>query len=189
MCAWHLQRYVALSSSHAETECGGMYVQDCMEMRSVDAVHAAMAPAAVELLTGPLLQRQVLLRCPERGNVPLVYAASWWNHNEGGALLRDASVPVGAVFRKQRVEVFRDIHSVHFGHCDQLEDMFGTHGPMWGREYVFWHDGKPLTVIHEVFSPTLDEYLGSSEGVRSNVLNGSSKIHSSNGAYSSNSGS
>jgi len=27
-------------------------------------------------------------------------------------------------------------------------------------QYVFWHDDKPLTVIHEIFSNRLDRYLG-----------------------------
>lgn len=154
-------------------------------MRSVDASQTSVAPAAVELLTAPLLQRQVLLRSSETGSAPLVYAASWWNQCEGSRLLQDASVPVGAVFRKQRVEVFRDIHTVYFGHCEELEDMLGTHGPMWGREYVFWHDGKPLTVIHEVFSPVLDEYLGSlGRASDSSRQNGSSEILASNGASS-----
>jgi p-hydroxybenzoic acid synthase len=43
----------------------------------------------------------------------------------------------------------------------------GTSGPFWGRLYLFWHGGQPLTVIHEVFSPHLAEYLlpGKSDSV------------------------
>ncbi|MFM6197906.1 MAG: chorismate pyruvate-lyase family protein, partial [Dolichospermum sp.] len=26
--------------------------------------------------------------------------------------------------------------------------------------YLFWHHGKPLTLIYEVFSPFLTKYLG-----------------------------
>lgn len=37
---------------------------------------------------------------------------------------------------------------------------FGQEGPFWGRSYVFWHDGRPLTIIYEVFSPRLQDYLG-----------------------------
>lgn len=33
-------------------------------------------------------------------------------------------------------------------------------GPFWGREYIFWHGGRPLTVIYEVFSSALEEFLG-----------------------------
>ena len=40
----------------------------------------------------------------------------------------------------------------------------GVDGPFWGRQYVFWHGGKPLTVIYEVFSPRLQEYLGPISG-------------------------
>ena len=39
---------------------------------------------------------------------------------------------------------------------------FQAQGPFWGRQYLFWHDGKPLTLIYEVFSTALEEFLGSS---------------------------
>jgi chorismate--pyruvate lyase len=31
---------------------------------------------------------------------------------------------------------------------------------MWGRHYIFYHQGMPLTVIYEAFSNSLEEYLG-----------------------------
>ncbi len=37
---------------------------------------------------------------------------------------------------------------------------FGHEGPFWGREYIFWRDGQPVTLINEIFSPALEEYLG-----------------------------
>ena len=37
---------------------------------------------------------------------------------------------------------------------------FQASGPFWGRHYVFWHNGKPLTLIYEVFSTALEQYLG-----------------------------
>lgn len=37
---------------------------------------------------------------------------------------------------------------------------FGEPGPFWGRHYIFWHDSKPLTLIYEVFSPSLQRFLG-----------------------------
>jgi chorismate lyase len=80
--------------------------------------------------------------------------------------MKDVGVPIGALFRMQRMEVFREIRKVYFGNSEVLQGMFGHSGPMWGREYVFWHNGKPLTLIHEVFSPTLDHYLGNSQPSR-----------------------
>ncbi|GFR46140.1 hypothetical protein Agub_g7666 [Astrephomene gubernaculifera] len=41
-----------------------------------------------------------------------------------------------------------------------LEALLGCEGPFWGRQYIFWSGGKPLTLIYEVFSPRLQEYLG-----------------------------
>jgi chorismate lyase len=37
---------------------------------------------------------------------------------------------------------------------------FGEAGPFWGRQYFFWHNEKPLTLIYEVFSPALQRLLG-----------------------------
>jgi hypothetical protein len=49
---------------------------------------------------------------------------------------------------------------VSLGHNEQLEQHFGCPGPFWSRQYYFWHGGTPLTLIHEVFSPKLEAYLG-----------------------------
>jgi hypothetical protein len=40
------------------------------------------------------------------------------------------------------------------------EVSFDQTGPFWGRNYLFWHQGKPLTAIYEVFSPVLAKFLG-----------------------------
>ena len=45
-----------------------------------------------------------------------------------------------------------------------LEQAFNESGPFWGRHYLFWHHGQPLTLIYEVFSPYLRNYLGPMEG-------------------------
>ena len=52
------------------------------------------------------------------------------------------------------------VHYVYHGHCPELESLLGCAGPFWGRQYFFWHDGRPLTLIYEVFSPRLQQYLG-----------------------------
>jgi chorismate lyase len=128
-------------------------------MRTVGSVALNAAPD-VDLLKQPWLQRQVLMRSGHPESTALVYAASWWNEADAAHLLKDASVPVGAVLRQSRAEIFRDIRSVYLGDCPKLALMFGAPGPFWGRDYVFWRHGRPLTVIHEVFSPQLSRYLG-----------------------------
>ena len=133
-------------------------------------------PREVAQLGEPVLQRQVFLQDPSQG-VPcvrhragvngtsaapcnLVYAASWWNAHVAKQYLKDASQPIWASLSQGRTELYRDIREVTYGKCPALEDPFGCDGPFWGRDYVFWHGGKPLTVIHEVFSPALSQYLG-----------------------------
>ena len=48
---------------------------------------------------------------------------------------------------------------MRLGHSHELAAYFGAPGPFWGRQYLFWSSGAPLTLIHEVFSPTLAGYL------------------------------
>lgn len=125
------------------------------------------APAEVaELLEGPHLQRQVYLRtaqaAPEATEEPspvLVYAASWWNAGAVGEYLRDTSKPIWTNLSQERTELYRDIRRVYHGECEALRGPLGRSGPFWGRDYVFWHNGAPLTAIHEVFSPALSRYL------------------------------
>jgi chorismate-pyruvate lyase len=142
-------------------------------------------PVEVALLKPPHLQRQVYLKDPSPPRVQrhdlaarahasgaetgqqessqpriLVYAASWWNADTVGCFLKDASKPIWASLSQERTELYRDIRTVYYGECADLESRFETTGPFWGRDYLFWHSGQPLTVIHEVFSTSLCDYLG-----------------------------
>ena len=53
---------------------------------------------------------------------------------------------------------------MYHGHSAALQARFGRPGPFWGRCYLFHHKGRPLTLIHEVFSPALEAYLGPMHG-------------------------
>jgi chorismate lyase len=61
---------------------------------------------------------------------------------------------------KLRTELYRDVQGIYYGNSPVLAEAFGEQGPLWGRHYVFWHHGQPLTLIYEVFSPYLQQYLG-----------------------------
>jgi chorismate lyase len=56
--------------------------------------------------------------------------------------------------------LYRDVQGIYYGHSEALESGFQEKGPFWGRHYLFWHHGQPLTLIYEVFSPFLTKYLG-----------------------------
>jgi chorismate lyase len=116
------------------------------------------APAQIEKVPGPHVRRQVWLRTASGQR--LAYAASWWEASHVDDYLKNRSLPVWASLAQLRTELYRDIQGIYFGHSAALEDAFEQKGPFWGRHYLFWHHGKPLTLIYEVFSPYLIKYLG-----------------------------
>ncbi|NJK41077.1 MAG: DUF98 domain-containing protein [Acaryochloridaceae cyanobacterium SU_2_1] len=116
------------------------------------------APDLIKVVPGPRLRRQVWLRT-ESGQ-RLAYATSWWEASHVDDYLQNRSLPIWASLAHLRTELFRDISLVFCGRSAELSAAFDHPGPFWGRYYLFWHDGQPLTLIHEVFSPHLEKYLG-----------------------------
>jgi chorismate lyase len=118
------------------------------------------APELILELPGPRLRRQVWLQTASGQR--LAYATSWWEASHVDRYLRDRALPIGSNLANLRMEFYRDICEVFLGDSEALEAGFGYPGPYWGRYCLFWHNGKPLTLIYEVFSPYLDLYLGQS---------------------------
>ena len=117
------------------------------------------APDQVVKVPGPHLRRQVWLRTASGQR--LAYAASWWEASHVDEYLKNRTLPIWASLAQLRTELYRDIQGIYFGHSAALEEAFEQKkGPFWGRHYLFWHHGKPLTMIYEVFSPYLVRYLG-----------------------------
>lgn len=116
------------------------------------------APSQIQVLPGPRLRRQVWLRTASGQR--LAYATSWWEASHVDEYLQNRSLPIWASLARLRTELYRDVQGLHFGHSPELERAFGQAGPFWGRHYLFWHHGQPLTLIYEVFSPYLTKYLG-----------------------------
>ena len=130
---------------------------ECREMRPIGRDLRGLPPE-VGAIEGPLLQRQVFLRHPVSGE-PLLYAASWWNAETAGEVLKDAELPMWVSLEEQRRGLYRELQEVFLGDSEFLESAFGAQGPLWGRSYTFYLDGAPLTVVYEVFSPGLDAFL------------------------------
>lgn len=145
---------------HLQLLTGLAVSTECLEMRSIGRDLAGL-PSEVGAIAGPLLQRQVFLRHPTSGE-PLLYAASWWNTETAGDILKDAGLPMWVSLEEQRRGLYRELQEVCLGDSEFLETTFGSKGPFWGRSYTFYLDGAPLTVVYEVFSPSLDAFLGPS---------------------------
>ncbi len=115
------------------------------------------APSDVNNVPAPRLRRQVWLRTASGQR--LAYATSWWDANHVDEYLQNRALPIWESLSRLHTELYRDIQGVYYGNSEALESAFGEKGPFWGRHYLFWHDGQPLTLIYEVFSPYLRKYL------------------------------
>jgi chorismate lyase len=130
---------------------------DVIDMSAIGA-NADGAPAQIQMVPSPWIRRQVWLRTASGQR--LAYATSWWEASHVDEYLQNRSLPIWASLARLRTELYRDVQGIHYGHSVPLELAFGQRGPFWGRHYLFWHHGRPLTLIYEVFSPYLTRYLG-----------------------------
>ncbi len=117
-----------------------------------------VAPDEIRVVPGPRLRRQVWFRTASGQR--LAYATSWWEASHIDEYLQNRSLPIWANLTRLRTELYRDIQGIYYGHSHPLALAFNQPGPFWGRHYLFWHNGVPLTLIYEVFSPYLTRYLG-----------------------------
>ncbi|HEY9847021.1 MAG TPA: chorismate lyase [Candidatus Caenarcaniphilales bacterium] len=116
------------------------------------------APELIQVVPGPRLRRQVWLRTASGQR--LAYATSWWEASHVDEYLQNRALPIWSSLAELRTELYRDIQGIYLGDSNALALAFGLPGPFWGRHYLFWHNGQPLTLIYEVFSPYLRKYLG-----------------------------
>jgi chorismate lyase len=116
------------------------------------------APEALQMVPGPRVRRQVWLKTASGQR--LAYATSWWEARHVDEYLENKALPIWASLAKLRTELYRDVQGIYCGESPALTEAFGESGQLWGRHYLFWHHGQPLTLIYEVFSPYLQRYLG-----------------------------
>jgi chorismate lyase len=142
---------------HLQLLTGEPTTVDVLDM-SVVGMDTDDAPPEIQEIPGPRLRRQVWLRTP--AGQRLAYATSWWNADHVDEYLQNRSLPIWTSLGKLRTELHRDVRGVYCGTSPVLSQGFGEPGMLWGRHYLFWHHGQPLTLIYEVFSPHLQRYLG-----------------------------
>lgn len=129
---------------------------DLIDMSAIGQT-SDQAPPQILQIPGPRVRRQVWLT---NGGERTAYATSWWEQSHVDEYLENRSLPIWASLAKLRTELYRDVQGLYYGHSDAIAEAFGHPGPFWGRHYLFWHHGQPLTMIYEVFSPKLEKYLG-----------------------------
>ena len=125
----------------------------------LDPLSNKEAPREINQLQGPLIRRQVWIRNQDKD---LAWAESWWNAEQVSENLKAKEEPIWKNLTQDRSELFREVDSISLVNSEWLEDEFCFQGPFWSRNYRFFRNKKPLTIIREVFNPHLENLLGSS---------------------------
>ena len=130
-------------------------------------------PREINQLKEPLIRRQVWIR---NQNKNLAWAESWWNSEQVSKNLKSKEEPIWKNLTQDRSELFREVDSISIVNSNWLEEEFCFEGPFWSRNYRFFRNKKPLTIIREVFNPLLETWLGPS-GIQnfSNLYSSSSR--------------
>lgn len=122
------------------------------------------APVDIALIPAPRIRRQVWLRSQRTGEV-LSHATTWWSEATIQKYLSDPSLPIWVSLNQKYTELYRDLKGIYQGVCPALADTFGCSeiNAYWGRHYLLWHGGAPITMLYEIYSPAIAKYLGASK--------------------------
>lgn len=145
------------TTRHLQLLTGEPIVVDVIDMSWIGD-DADQAPELLQAIQSPRLRRQVWLRT--QSGQRLAYATSWWEADHVDEYLHNRSLPIWSSLAHLRMELYRDVRQIFVGTSKSLTAEFDQQGDIWGRNYLFWHDGKPITLIYEVFSPVLERYIG-----------------------------
>ena len=139
----------------------------------IDPLFKKEGPKEIDQLKEPLIRRQVWIR---NQNKNLAWAESWWNSQQVSQNLKSKEEPIWKNLTQDRSELFREVDSISIVNSNWLEEEFCFEGPFWSRNYRFFRNKKPLTIIREVFNPLLETWLGPS-GIQnfSNLYSSSSR--------------
>ena len=127
---------------------------------NVDNLYSKEGPKEIAQLHPPLVRRQVWIK---NNDIPLAWAESWWNIEQVSRNLTNKKEPIWKNLTQDRSELFREVDAISIVNSKWLEEQFLTKGPFWSRNYRFFRDKKPLTIIREVFNPYIEKWLGNSE--------------------------
>lgn len=116
------------------------------------------APPDIDAIPTPRIRRQIWLKSTQ-GEI-FSHATSWWAKATIANHLQNPSLPIWKSLNQKHTELYRDLRQVYYGDCPGVTATFGLPGPYWGRHYLLWHGGAPITLIYEVYSPILQKYLG-----------------------------
>jgi chorismate lyase len=118
------------------------------------------APLGIEAIPAPRTRRQIWLRSAATGEI-FSHATSWWQTETMSQHLKNPSLPIWKSLNQKHTELYRDLKGIYQGYSPGLSPTFGQE-PCWGRHYLLWNGGAPITLIYEIYSPAIATYLGAS---------------------------
>ena len=124
-----------------------------------DPIAEEEIPYEINQLKKPLIKRQVWIK---NDDMTLAWAESWWNIEQVNINLTNREEPIWKNLTKDRSELFREVDAISLANSKWLNIEFGHKGPFWSRNYRFFRNKKPLTIIREVFNPFIETWLGNS---------------------------
>ena len=126
---------------------------------NLDQLSIPKAPEEINQLKKPLIRRQVWI---ENDEMTLAWAESWWNIDQVRLNLKNTKDPIWKNLTKDRSELFREVDSISIVDAEWIQQKFKYQGPFWSRNYRFFRNKKPLTIIREVFNPYIEKWIGDS---------------------------
>nr|YP_009628729.1 hypothetical protein [Acrochaetium secundatum]QBX88512.1 hypothetical protein [Acrochaetium secundatum] len=84
-----------------------------------------------------------------------IFAQSYWQIIPQEKSFLNLNKPIGKALIQTEINMHRNLFSIYFGYCNDIEKQFNHNGPLWGRSYKITPGCLSPIFIHEVFSPSL----------------------------------
>jgi chorismate-pyruvate lyase len=100
-----------------------------------------------------LLKREVWL--VNEDHKSMAFAESYRTRNNLQTTSLYYNQPIGKSMIEAEIDIHRQLQTIYYGYSSEIEQIFDSYGPIWGRSYFIYCDKKPAVLIHEFFSPAL----------------------------------
>lgn len=91
----------------------------------------------------------------------LTFARSLWIILKNNKIYNKINInkPIGTSFIQDKIDIYKHIHEIYYGYCNNLERDFKLRGPIWGRKYTLCYSNKSSVIIQEFFSPYISHFF------------------------------
>lgn len=103
---------------------------------------------------------------PQQRRMLLYSTSVWCPHFYNSLMLHpedNQHLPAWRVFAKRKFAMSRSVIAVHYGTCPLVATAFGFPPStlLWARDVIFRRNERPFLYVHEILSPSFEQYVGS----------------------------